>query len=416
MLIGFSFQNYTSFYNENIFTMKAGIDKQFKSINTIKTPYGELLKSAFIWGANGSGKSNFILAIETMKKIVLAEPSKQISYISNPNCFALHEESKDKPTLFEITFIKDEIMFEYGFEILQGEVNKEYLYKKKERKTEIFNRTSPDFNDIDVNSDMKNVKDLRKNTRRDSLFLYWANLGNNEIAMKVHRWFESIQIFDADNTNKLLQSTIEYSSKSIVEKNNILDFLKKADINIVDFDYEINTNENNNLSNKFTKKNIIEKNSSSIVTKHKGYIGDWKPTSDVTTDISFESAGTKKLFEIAGPIIKALENGDLLLIDEIDSRLHPSIVRFLVMMFNSISKNQNNAQLICTTHDVLLLDDEIRRDQIYFTEKDMYGVSHLYPLSDFKNVRKDSRLLKQYLLGSFGATPNLQDYFTIKTN
>ena len=170
---------------------------------------------------------------------------------------------------------------------------------------------------------------------------------------------------------------------------------------------------------KALKKSFAEKllpvRTVALTTKHHIYSANWENAGIISTPVVFESAGTKKLFEIAGPIIKALENGSVVFIDEIDSRLHPMLVRFLVMMFNSISKNPKNAQLICSTHDVLLLDEDIRRDQVYFTEKDEYGVSTLYSLTDFKGVRKESKLLKQYLLGAFGATPKLQDFIAAQT-
>lgn len=420
MLIGFTFKNYASFYEENIFTMKSSADTKFKDLNTIKTKYGELLKSAFVLGANGSGKSNFINAVNFMKDVVLAELSLQSKLIASVNNFAFSKISDDTPSVFEIEFIADDMVYEYGFELIGGEVNREYLYKKTKRKTIVFDRTSPDFNDISLSKDMDNVKELTKNTRRDTLFLYWANGGNNEMAMTVYRWFENIQIFDTDNTSKLLNATIEYLEESKDGKSNILTLLQKADVNILDFELELlEDNEHNKFIKTALKKSFAEKmsplKSVSMKTKHKVYDEEWKNIGILSTNIGFESAGTRKLFEIAGPIIKALENGNIVFIDEIDSRLHPMLVRFLVMMFNSISKNPKNAQLICNTHDVLLLDEDIRRDQIYFTEKDKYGVSRLYALTDFKGVRKESKLLKQYLLGSFGATPKLQDYFPIKT-
>jgi len=394
MLIGFTFKNFMSFYGENIFTMKSSADTKFRELNTIKTEYGELLKSALIFGANGSGKSNFIKAINYMKDVVLADLNSQSKMIFNIDNFAFSEFANKTPNLFEINFIADDIVYEYGFELLNSEVNKEYLYKKINRKTPVFIRTSPDYKDISLNADMDNVKELTKNTRRDNLFLYWANGGNNEMAMTVYRWFENIQILSESKDS--INATINYLKKETDCKNNILTLMQKADINI------------NDLYVEFFNDVLY------LRTKHNVYDEKWKLSGDIAMPFASESAGTRKLFEIAGPIIKALENGNVVLVDEIDSKLHPMLVRFLVMMFNSISKNPKNAQLICNTHDVLLLDENIRRDQIYFTEKDEYGVSKLYALSDFKGVRKESKLLKQYLLGVFGATPKLQDYFPVK--
>jgi len=405
-----------SFYGENIFTMKASADTKFYELNTVKTEYGRLIKSAFVFGANGSGKSNFIKAIDYMKSIVLAELSLQSKMVAGINNFIFSEIANETPSIFEVEFIADGLVYEYGFELLNGEVNKEYLYKKTKRMTPVFIRTSPDFKDISLSKDMDSVKGLTKNTRRDTLFLYWANGGNNEMAMTVYRWFESIQIFDTEDTIRLLSATIEYLEENSGGKNSVLDLLQKADVNILDFDIELS--EENKFINKALKKSVAEKippvRSVNLVTKHHFYNEKWEKSGIVSTPVSFESAGTRKLFEIAGPVIRALETGSVVFIDEIDSQLHPILVRFLVMMFNSISKNPKNAQLICNTHDVLLLDEDIRRDQVYFTEKDEYGVSKLYSLTDFKGVRKESKLLKQYLLGAFGATPKLKDYFTAK--
>jgi len=416
MLIGFTFKNFMSFYGENIFTMKASADTKFYELNTVKTEYGRLIKSAFVFGANGSGKSNFIKAIDYMKSIVLAELSLQSKMVAGINNFIFSEIANETPSIFEVEFIADGLVYEYGFELLNGEVNKEYLYKKTKRMTPVFIRTSPDFKDISLSKDMDSVKGLTKNTRRDTLFLYWANGGNNEMAMTVYRWFESIQIFDTEDTIRLLSATIEYLEENSGGKNSVLDLLQKADVNILDFDIELS--EENKFINKALKKSVAEKippvRSVNLVTKHHFYNEKWEKSGIVSTPVSFESAGTRKLFEIAGPVIRALETGSVVFIDELDSQLHPILVRFLVMMFNSISKNPKNAQLICNTHDVLLLDEDIRRDQVYFTEKDEYGVSKLYSLTDFKGVRKESKLLKQYLLGAFGATPKLKDYFTAK--
>jgi len=417
MLIGFTFKNFMSFFGENIFSMKSSADTKFRELNTIKTEYGELLKSAYVFGANSSGKTNFIKSIGYMRSIVLAELSMQSKMISNIDSFLFSDISSEVPSSFEIEFIANGIVYDYGFEIHGGEVSREYMHRKTRRKTPLFTRTSPDFKDIFLSKEMHNVKDLTKNTRRDTLFLYWANGGNNEMAMTVCRWFEEIQIFNFEDIGNFLSATVAYLEENMDGKNKVLSLLQKADVNILDFDVEFSEeNEQNRLVQKALKKSYAEimlpMRALSLTTQHCLFDEKWKKSGIVSTPASFLSAGTRKLFELAGPIISALENGCVVFVDELDTRLHPMLVRYLVMMFNSISKNPKNAQLICNAHDVLLLNEDIRRDQVYFTEKDEYGVSTLYSLSDFKGVRKESKLLKQYLLGAFGATPKLQDYFT----
>ena len=418
MLIGFTFKNFMSFYGENVFSMKSSKDTKFQELNTAKTQHGEMLKSAFVFGANGSGKSNFIKAIANMKHIVLAERALQSKLIAFTNTFLFLDASIVTPSVFEVEFITGNMVYEYGFELINGEVSKEHLYQKTRRRKPIFTRSSPDFKDIELSKEMNNVRELTKNTRRDNLFLYWASGGNNEVAMTVSKWFENIQIFDASDSGSLLNSTVEYLENNKDGKGNMLHLLKKADIDILDFEIEFTDfNEEETMKSTFIKRHSnakIPTRTASLSLKRHLYDEEWNKIGTVLTPFFLESAGTKKFFEIAGPIIGALESGRVVFIDEIDSRLHPMLVRFLVMMFNSISKNPKNAQLICNTHDVLLLDEDIRRDQVYFTEKDEYGVSTIYSLADFKGVRKESKLLKQYLLGAFGATPKLQDYFAPK--
>ena len=419
MFIGCTFKNFMSFYGENVFSMRANSDKKYCELNTLTTAYGELIKSAFVFGANSSGKTNFVEVVDIMRKIVLAERTLQSRMIASVDTFLFSEASSNTPSAFEIEFIANDVVYEYGFEILKGEVNKEYLHKKTRRKTPVFTRTSPDFNDISLSKDMENVRNLIKNTRPDTLFLYWANSGNNNIAMTVCRWFESIKIFNTEDTSRLLGATIEYIEENTDGKQRVLDLLQKADANMLDFDVSVSEeNEQNNFMKKALKKSYAELIQPirlvDLTTKHYIYGENWEKKEAMSAPFAMLSAGTKKLFEIAGSIIAALEEGSVVFIDELDTQLHPMLVRFLVMLFNSISKNPNSAQLICTTHDVLLLNEDIRRDQVWFTEKDEYGVSKLYSLTDFKGVRKESRLLRQYLIGAFGAIPRFRDYFPIR--
>ena len=404
MLIGFSFSNFMSFYEESVFSMRATADSEYREFNTIKTEYGDLLKNAVIFGANASGKTNLISALNYMRAIIISDPKPQSEIIRMYTRFAFKENSINIPRTFEVEFIEDGIVFVYGFELLHNEVNKEYLYKKTKRRKALYTRSSPDFNDIVLSKEMNNVKNFTKNTRRDNLFLYWAVWGNNELAMIVGRWFFKLEIFKTEDTQSILTSTIDYIEGNKDGKDNVLDFLQKADFNIINFDIDTKQESPAN-GNNFSKWSV------NLKTYRYCYGDDKEPSEIICFPISLESAGTKKMFEIAGPILKALENGSVIFIDEIDTGLHPLLVRELVMMFNSISKNTNNAQLVCNTHDILLLDEEIRRDQIYFTEKDEHNLSRLYSLSDFKNVQKDSKLLKRYLFGLFGATPKLKEFY-----
>ena len=418
MLVGFTFENFASFYNNTEFAMTvSGNDSRYKELNTFSTPHGELLKSCFMYGANGSGKTNFIDALAFMKYIVTAELDVQSRIISKPNYFLFNNASKDKPTSFSIAFIVEGILYDYGFSVLNNKIIKEYLDKKEKRTVNVFIRNGSTFENIKINSkEFKNVEHVIKNTREDVLFLSWANFCNNEMAMKIYKWFESIQIFDTDDTNQLLSVTVNYMEEHENGKKDIVELMNKLGIPIDDFEMEITDDKMSETlmaalkkSYKEKFKNMMNVKNIDLKVKQKVYDKNWENYTMSDFGFELESAGTRKLFEIAGPIISAINNGSVVLIDEIDARLHPALVRHLVMMFNSLSQNPNNAQLICNTHDVTLLDEDIRRDQIYFLEKDEYGVSKLYSLCDFKGIRKDSKILKQYLLGVYGALPNIKD-------
>ena len=418
MLVGFTFENFASFYNNTEFAMTvSGNDSRYKELNTFSTPHGELLKSCFMYGANGSGKTNFIDALAFMKYIVTSELDVQSRIISKPNYFLFNNASKDKPTSFSIAFIVDGTLYDYGFSVLNNKIINEYLDKKDKRTVNVFTRSGSNFETIKINSkEFKNVEHVIKNTREDVLFLSWANFCNNEMAMKIYKWFDSIQIFDADDTHQLLSVTVNYMEEHENGKKDIVDLMNKLGIPIDDFEIEITDSQMSETLMAALKKSYKEKFKSimnvkniDLKIKQKVYDKDWDNYTMSDFGFELESAGTKKLFEIAGPIISAINNGSVVLIDELDARLHPALVRHLVMMFNSLSHNPNNAQLICNTHDVTLLDEDIRRDQIYFLEKDEYGVSKLYSLCDFRGIRKDSKILKQYLLGVYGALPNNKD-------
>lgn len=417
MLVGFTFENFASFYNNTEFAMTvSGNDSRYKELNTFSTPHGELLKSCLMYGANGSGKTNFINALSFMKAVVTSELDVQTKIISSINYFLFNKSSKEKPIKFSISFIINDVLYDYGFSILNNKIIDEYLDKKVQRTTNVFRRSGSGFETIKLNTkDFKNVEHVIQNTREDVLFLSWANFCNNEMAMKIYKWFDDIQIFDADNTNQLLSVTVDYMEHNDDAKDKIIGLMQNVGINIEDFELEVTDSEFNEFLMSALKKSFKEKlkgtfkaRNVDLKIKQKVYDEDWNDY--IMSDFSFEleSAGTRKLFEIAGPIISAINNGSVVLIDEIDARLHPALVRHLVMMFNSISQNPKNAQLICNTHDVTLLDEDIRRDQICFLEKNEYGVSDLYCLCDFTGVRKDSKILKQYLLGAYGALPNIK--------
>ena len=200
-------------------------------------------------------------------------------------------------------------------------------------------------------------------------------------------------------------------------KKKILSFIKSADIGISDISkkeisFEELKKDNPNIENlpSFIIEDMKKKGLLSVETKHIQYTHDNTYNGLKILDLGSESDGTQKLLALSTPIIKALDKGEVLVIDELDNSLHTELLKAIVMLFNSEETNPNNAQLIFTTHDTNLLNQKFfRRDQIWFTEKDIYGATDLYSLVEYGKgkTRDDLELAKNYLKGKFGAIPNI---------
>ena len=379
MLIGFTVENFRSFLGETSLSMVATGDKEYRSFNVIPAKNDDLLKTVLVYGANASGKSNLIYALYYMKKMIESSIDVQTEHIKTCQPFSFQEGTTSLPTKFEISFLLDDTVFDYGFEILNGQINSEYLYKKTKRRTLVFERTSPDYKSIRLTPDVTDVEPLKKNVRGDVLFLSWAAYANNALAIKIVDWIaKKLIIFGFNGKGNGIEKTVSKFTQS---------FVRKADNDIL---------------------GMKRHSSGNLLSSHNVYTKDWevKQTIEVPFD-EYSSDGTKRMYELSDAFSKAIKDSDVIIIDEMDLHLHPALVRHLIAIINSIADNPNNAQLICATHDVLLLDEDIRRDQIWFVEKNEHSVSNLYSLSDFKDVRKNSDILKRYLLGVYGAIPNL---------
>ena len=382
MLKSFKVRNFKSFRYEIEFSMEKGNTTGLENFNTIEDK--ELLKSAMLFGANASGKSNIFLAMAKMKEIIFNSSTDDTEYQIITDNFKFDLNSANEPVMFEIDFFQKDIEYIYGFEVLNGNINKEWLHRRVKSKADLFIRNAPDWESIKISSGFKEAEDLKKYTRPNALFLSIASRFNVEIATEIKEWFKNFKIISSDILSNSF--TLEMLNKEI-EKKKIINFLKTADLGIEDI--------------------ILEKED--VKTIHRVYDSNNNITGNIEFDFNFESEGTKKFLTLAGPIIDALENGKVLVIDELSSKLHYQLSDYIVRLFNSIDKNKNNAQLIFNSHLPLFLDNkEFRKDQIWFVEKDKFGKSKLYSLYDI-NVRKDLSYMKSYLLGKFGALPEIKE-------
>lgn len=396
MFLEFTVGNYLSFKDNVTFSMETAAINEYEE-NKFKINDKQcLLKSAIIYGANASGKSNFFKAIKFMKEFVLSsatkiEPFENISVEG----FRLSDKDEEAPSYFEISFFMDSKKYRYGFELNKKRVVKEWLkFTPTIKEAIIFSR---EFDDIYIPQDrLKEEKILKQKTRKNALFLSVMAQFNGEIATKVVKWFNDMVIVSGLKDNYIMDSINLFLEKNEEKVNEaIINLIKEADTGIENIE---------------VKKELIfgQGETHWIYTEHKKYDEKGKFLGiEKFNMLDNESDGTKKLFALLGPIIKVLKNGNVIFIDEMDSRLHHMLTTFIVKLFHS--SNKNKAQLIFAGHDTKLLSERLfRRDQIWFVEKNRYGASDLYSLIEY-SVRNNASFEKDYLHGKYGAIPIIDE-------
>lgn len=422
MLISFTCGNFLSFKEEKTLSLLAATPvKEFQDENVFVADRYKLLKSAIVYGANASGKSNFLKAMQRMKQLAI-NSSKNIQKdepLKIP-VFQLCESTMKSPSKFEVTFLVGNIKYRYGFEADNKEVKSEWLFfSVKVKEDPLFLREGED---IQVFNKFKGGKGLEERTRENALFLSVCAQFNVEIAGKVLEWFLDFNIISGLEDRAFQRFSEDMFLNDSDAKKMITDFVRKADLGIQDINIKRLKVTDEILPSSIPseiKQSLLEKELSHISTLHNMY--DAKGNISGRTQFDFESQeseGSKKYFRLSGPIIDTLKKGKILVIDELDARLHPILTAEIVRLFNSKETNPNNAQLIVATHDTNLLSAKIfRRDQIWFAEKDHSEASDLYSLVEYKlprgKVRNDASFEKDYIRGRYGAIPFPGDFKTI---
>ena len=415
MLLQFYFSNYRSFEGEGILDMRASGSNELSS-HVRNTLNERVLPVTAIYGANASGKSSVFEAFQFMAFCVLeslsfSDENKKNPYKLKVDSFKFSE-SREKPSEFEINYIdkkgKKELYYNYGFKIDNSGILEEYLtyntktgVKRNEDYTYIFKRERNQK--LHLNSSIEKFRENLEISLKDKTLL--VSLGaklNIDEFIRVRTWFINTEVINFSNSlyGVLLENTLPnniFESEEV--RKNLVNFINSFDDSIIDIEVEkisaIDENDNDNYR---------------VFTIHKSD----KETSTARISMNEESSGTKKMFSLYQTLLDALENGGVFFVDELDIKLHPLLMRNILLTFIDKEKNPNNAQLIFTTHNTIYMDmDLLRRDEIWFVEKDN-GVSNLYSLDDITNekgekVRKDSNYEKHYLLGNYGAIPNLKN-------
>lgn len=383
MLLNFSFSNFRSFKDKVEFSMEP-LTNNGSVENAIETGYKKspyAYRTSAIFGANASGKSNFVEAIAYFQSLIESSYLKRFNDKMDIPTYKLDD--ADKNSVFEFEFLKDNIVYKYVVELNnEGIIKEEAFYNEQEegkREKCLYQRTPEEFN-----SPYGIDKEIAKQTSKTRLLISeLINNRNNQDKhiLNIYNWFMDIDTLSSNYRDSL--PDLPALSKTNLSKK--AEFLRRADIPI--------------------NKLIIQRDGLfSVHTNEKGQ--------EIPFDfIEEESDGTQTLFYLSEDVLVALEKGSVLAIDELDNSLHPHLVKYLVNLFNNPETNPKGAQLIFTSHAHYLMDgDTLTRDQIWFVSKENGYSSDLYSLSDFKAIkRKKGAFYNEYMYGIFGAVPKISE-------
>lgn len=414
MILEFSCSNYKSIKDKVTYSALAGKDNTFE--DEIKK-YGKyrVLRSSVIYGANGSGKSNFISAISFMKLLVI----NSINHQPGQGVFqASHKlNSNEIPSTFDIQFVKNDIRYAYGFSVKNNTVFEEYLYYfPNGRQTKIFERENLD---IIAGDKYKKDFDISKTVLKDNRLLLSCAANYSDVVEieQAFLFFSKDLVVYHPEENDWTEKSIDLMQKSEEIKKVFLAVLDVLGTGIKDVKVRL---EKMNTDKLTFPPNMPDAIKSLVLSAPELNQIEAKVVYDgFETDLmTEESTGIRRLFEIVCPIIDIINNGKILICDEIENGLHEEVVKQIIQLFKYALKDEF-AQLIFSTHDTSLLSaDLFRRDQIWFTELNSERATDLYSLAEIRNVRKTENIEKGYISGKYGAIPMLSEniYDVVKTN
>lgn len=400
MLLEFTVGNFLSFKGKKTLSLLSGSISEYKE-NVVKEGKFKVLRSAVIYGANSSGKSNLIKALDFMITTVKKSSKLNSTDKLNVRPFLLNKDTESAPSSFEILFVKDGIRYRYGFELDNEKIHSEWLFilNKGSRKEDLYFIRNIDG--IGVTDLFSEAKAFIENTRDNGLFISLLDQLNIGVAKIIMRNFTRINVQSGlDHERSISMTSVIHQDESyedIIEK-----FIVRLNLGFETF--VIDPDSSKSFKDRInTIHNVYDDKGNKVGVR------DFKL-------IDQESSGTNKVFDLAGYIAFTLYFGLQLIVDELDAKLHPILTQEIIKLFNNKESNANNAQLIFTTHDTNLLGANLfRRDQIWFTEKDNYEATDLYSLLEFKDedgntIRKDRSFEKDYIRGRYGAIPYVSNF------
>lgn len=408
MLIEFATRNFMSFKNETVLSAETGERlSRLKKTNTLVENGYALLKNLLIFGPNGAGKTNLLSGLRWMKQMVLQDRPTVTMKFPAYRPYVLNKDTQTSPVMFRVMFNTHGHTYAYEFSFNQTEIVAEKLSIVTAGKaTTYFERQRQAYPVLPQHLDA-----LQATTKKNTLLLFTAQQMNDAPAIDVFQWFQNDLLFveRAEVSDELVTLIEDERVKAA-----FLQFLHFADFNIVDIRVrhlerpQFPPQIRQMLATTGATVDELPRTLPALFTVHKEYNAAGDVVGEEELPLSSESKGTQKIFVIGLSVINAQLNGDgkTLLFDEFDDSLHVELSKALIKIFNS-APNQN--QFILTTHELQLLNEEVRVDQIYLVDKDFQGVSDLKSIFDFDdarhNTRRDVSFMKRYMQGRFGALP-----------
>lgn len=426
MLLEFRVSNYRSIAEEQVISFVPNANQKEYQQNIFKIDKYELLNTIGVYGANASGKSNLLKAMSLMDGLLNRSARLSSTTLLPFQPFLIKEGWNLKPTEFEVTFLIESIRYRYGFTYNESRICSEWLFKKaKGREVALFQRQNEI---IEVTSSFKGNSTLIdaaiEATRDNALFLSFCDVFNIKEAKQILNWFSKFYMIDGLDTDNEALETITLWEKDLQVKEAIKSYLSRVK-NLGFSSVEVRSREPeqkegseiNELSNLEGRRKIqLNTSGIAVFTQHQLLDTEGNPTQRLLawSMEEFESAGTNKAFHLLGPIMYTILNGGTLIIDEIEAKMHPLLTLDLINLFLRPEVNTQKAQLIFATHDTNLLSyANLRRDQIYFTNKNLHQATEVFSLSDFKYLTREGKIAerpdvdkeKRYLEGRYEAVP-----------
>lgn len=404
MLYQFSFKNFKSYKEETVFDMRAENINEFEE-SLLEDKNGQkILPVSAIYGQNAGGKSGLLEALVCLISVVVrprrilinkdVKAYRDFYYYNDIKPYKFDDESKNKPTEFKIFFSTEKSQYKYELSILNNIILEENLYKKEfkaKKSAQIFKRKK---DNIQLGEILKK-SNASVNVNENIPYLTFISITNNvDVIEDVIEWFENITAINY--AVPLAEDKIKIYDNNM--KDFFLDIVKYMDIDICDYRIEENDKE------KEKEKTIIK-----LFTKHKNNNKEYE------IEFKEESEGTKKLFSVIPNIIEAMFNGGLVIMDELDAKLHPKLLKYIIVLFKNRKLNDKKAQLIFTSQDLITMNKNVfRRDEIWFACKNENKESEIYSLYEIRDengdhIRANATFYKQYLEGKYGADPYLEN-------